>query len=139
MVGLGHGRSVPHGVTGELAALIEEVGKRGFMLHAFRVDQHGPEILAAVLTVDGCADVVILLGKERACAYRTPTGPGFDVFAPTQVYWSYASSPVWTLRALLTLPPHGHPAAPRRLTDAPRGLGLPAEGRLPVRLRKRGR
>jgi hypothetical protein len=126
-------------VTDEFAALIKEVGRRGFMLHAFRVDHHGPDILAAVLTFDRCADVVILLDEDHARAYRTPTGRNVDLFAPTQVYWSYASSPVWTLRALLTLEPPGDPNAPGQLIDAPRGLGLPARGRLPVRLRKRGR
>ena len=126
------------GVT-ELEALMETVGRSGYLFHAFQVDRYGPEVLAAVHDFGGCADVVILFDEERACAYRTPTGTGIDTFAPTHVYWSYASSPVWTLRALVTLPPPGHPDAPSGLTPAPSGLGLPIEGRQPVRVRKRGR
>lgn len=126
-------------MTDELDALMETVGKGGFVFHAFQVDRHGPEVLAAVHDFGGCADVVILFDEERACAYRTPTGPAVDLFAPTQVYWSYASGPVWTLRALVTLAPPGHPDAPSGLTGAPPGLGLPVMGRLPVRVRMRGR
>ncbi|HET9138376.1 MAG TPA: hypothetical protein VFO68_03360, partial [Actinophytocola sp.] len=96
-----------------------------------------PAMVAGVLDWGGYADVVILHDEQYAVAYRTPTGPDADVFAPTVVFWSYASCPVWTLRALLTLAPHGHPDAPATLTAAPAGLGLPTEHRLPVRVRKR--
>ncbi len=126
-------------MTAELDVLMATVGKRGFVFHSFRVDRHGPDVLAAVHDFGGCADVVILFDDDRACAYRTPTVPGIDLFAPTHVSWSYASSPVWTLRALLTLAPPGHPDAPSELHDAPPGLGLPVEGRMPVRVRMRGR
>lgn len=123
----------------ELEALVEQVGKRGFVLHAFRTDQDGPDLLAAIYDFGGCADVVILVDEDRAHAYRTPTGSAIDPFTPGQVYWSYASCPVWTLRALLTLAPPGDPEAPALLIAAPAGLGVPIAWRLPVRVRKRGR
>ena len=121
----------------ELDVLLETLGKAGFLFHAFRIDRHGPEVLAAVLDFGGTADVVILHTEQYAAGYRMPTGPDLDLFSPTQVYWSYASSPVWTLRMLLALAPPGHPDAPSGLAEAPPGLGLPAAGRLPVRMRKR--
>jgi len=126
-------------VATELDALMATVGKRGFVFHSFRVDRHGPDVLAAVHDFGGCADVVILVDEDRAVAYRTPTGPGIDVFSPSQVYWSYAAGPVWTLRALVTLPPPGHPDAPSGLMEAPSRLGIPGDSRAPVRVRKRGR
>jgi hypothetical protein len=126
------------GSTTELDVLLERLGRLGALLHGFQTDQHGPDVLAAVRNYGGVADVVILLDETRAAAWRCPTGPDVDVFAPTQVYWSYASSPVWTLLSLLTLDPPGHPDAPATLTAAPAGLGLPVEGRMPVRVRARG-
>lgn len=125
-------------MTDELDVLMETIGKRGFLFHAFRGDRHGPELFAAVRDFGGCADVVILVDEDHACAYRTPTGPDIDPFNPSQIYWSYAASPIWTLRALLTLAPPGHPDAPSGITDVPSGLGIPATDRLPVRVRKRG-
>jgi hypothetical protein len=120
----------------ELDALIEQLGKRGFLIHGFHVDMHGPDIMAAVFDHgQGIADVLILFDETTACAYRTPTGEGVDVFNPTHIYWWYGIGPVHTLRALLTLPPPGHPQAPVILSEAPRGYGLPSEGRTPVRVR----
>jgi len=124
-------------MTDELAVLIERIGRSGFLLHSFQGDRHGPDVLAAVRDFGGIADVVIMFDAERACAYRTPTGPGIDIFAPTKVLWSYASSAVWTLRALVTLAAPGHPDAPTELTAAPPGLGVPREWRERVRIRKR--
>jgi hypothetical protein len=119
----------------ELDALLERLGKSGFLLHAFRVDQHGPDILAAVRDYNGLADVVILFDEHTACAYRTPTGDGLDLYNPQAVYWWYGTNPVHTLRAVLTLPPPGHPDAPVTLADAPRGYGLPRAARTPVQVR----
>jgi hypothetical protein len=125
-------------MSSELEVLMETIGHRGFLFHSFGSDRHGPKVLAAVRDFGGCADVVIMIDAEHACAYRTPTGAGIDVFAPSHVYWSYAAGSVWTLRALVTLAPPGHPDAPGELSVAPDGLGLPKDGRLPVRVRKRG-
>jgi hypothetical protein len=125
------------GMTDELAALIERIGKNGFLLHSFQGDRHGPDVFAAVRDFGDTADVMIMFDADRAVAYRTPTGPGIDIFAPAQVFWSYASGAVWTLRALLTVAAPGHPDAPAELTPAPRGLGVPCEWRERVRVRKR--
>jgi hypothetical protein len=126
-------------VTGtEFDALMLLLGERGFVLHSFRADlPGGPEVLAAVLDHGGAADVVLLFGEDHAVAYRTPSGPGTDLFTVTRVHWSYAAPATWTLRALLTLPPPWHPDAPQELTDAPPGVGLPQVWRARVRLFKR--
>lgn len=103
----------------EVDALLETAGRRGFAIHELRNDDHGLEALAAVLEFGTCADVVILIDEGHACAYRTPTAAGIDPLSPTKVLWSYTACPVWTLRALLTLPPPGHPDAPAELVDMP--------------------
>lgn len=117
----------------ELDALLEMAGRRGYLWHMFRTDRHGPEVLAGVCQHQHCADVFVLFGADSARAYRMPTGPDTDLFAPTGVYWWYGASPVWTLRALLTLPP---PDDLGTLVRPPPGLGVPGE-RVPVRMRRR--
>lgn len=121
----------------ELDTLLETAGKRGFTMHMFRTDHHGLEILAGVFRRVGCADVFVLTSDQHAHAYRSPTDTDTDVFVPTRVYWWYGASPVWTLRALLTLPEPDDPDAPGTLTHVPPGLGIPGD-RLPVRVRRRG-
>jgi hypothetical protein len=123
-------------VTDELDVLLERLGRVRFVLHQFRGDHHGPEILAAVHDWREVADVVVLRDESDATAWRTPTGDGVDVFNPTQVLWTYKHNAVWTLRALLTLPQPGYPDAPTTLLDVHR-IGLPAAGRMPVRIRMR--
>ena len=107
-------------------------------MHAFRTALHGPEIVAFVHGYGGVADVLILFDERRACAHRVPTGPGIDLFAPHRVFWSYAHTPVWTMRAVLTLATPGQPDAPVTFMDTQPGYGLPANGRMPVRIRPRG-
>lgn len=119
----------------ELEALLRKAGEHGYLWHMFRTDRHGPDVLAAVFHHRGCADVLVLPGQEHAHAYRLPTGPHTDVFAPVQVFWWYGASPVWTLRALLTLPAPGHPDAPVALVPAPPGSGVSGD-RVPVRVRR---
>lgn len=121
----------------ELEALLEKAGKLGFLVYMFRTDRHGPEVLAGVLQRSGYADVFVFCSDEYAHAYRLPTGTDTDVFAPTRVYWWYSASPVWTLRALLTLPEPGQPDAPDTLIAAPPSLGIPGD-RMPVRVRRPG-
>jgi hypothetical protein len=120
----------------ELDALLEEVGKRGFLWHMFRTDANGPDVLAGVFQHSGYADVFVVQGSENAHAYRLPTGPDTDVFAPEWVYWWYCACPVWTLRALLTLPTPENLPLPEMLTPAPAGMGVPGD-RVPVRMRRR--
>lgn len=124
-------------MTCERDELLDRLGRQRFMAHAFRVDHHGPDILALVHDWGWTADVVILFDEAVACAYRTASGPGVDVFAPELVAWWYSSSLVWTLRAMIALPQPGHPAAPNQLLAPPRGYTLPKAGRMPVRVRMR--
>lgn len=136
----------------ELDALIEEAGRRGFLWHQYRVDRHGPEVLAGVFQWGVCADVVVLTDETSSHAYRTPTDPAIDVFAPTHVHWWYgrsdhtvklpapdASLPGvdirWVLRALLTLPTPYEPDGLPALIPAPPGTGVSGD-RVPVRLRR---
>ena len=116
----------------ELDVLLELLGRSGFLVHRFDRDHDGPALLAAVREYPGVADVVVLVDRDHAAAWRTPTGAGIDVLTPHCVYWSYAASAVWTLRSLLTLALPGYPDAPGPLGPAPAGLGLPAEIRRPV-------
>jgi hypothetical protein len=125
----------------EIEALVDEAGRRGFLWHLFRVDSHGPEVLAGVLRWPDCADVVVLIDDRASHAYRVSTGePGVDVFAPASVHWFYGLSAdvgmTWVLRALLTLPepiaPDGLPAP----VPAPAGTGV-AGDRSPVVIRRR--
>lgn len=125
-------------MTDELEELLTLLGKHRFTMHEFQPDRDGPEVLAAIREFRACADVVVMLDQQRACAWRTPRRPDLDLLAPTHVFWVYAANPVWTLRALLTLPPPGHPDAPADLIGAPDGLGLPTQNRKPARIRIRG-
>ena len=71
-----HSRPVPGAGASpsEIDVLINEAGKRGFVWHLFRTNQHGPEILAGVLRWPTCSDVVVLIDDHRSHAYRVPTG-----------------------------------------------------------------
>jgi hypothetical protein len=120
----------------ELDGLLDLLGRRQFLFQAFRTDRDGPEVLTAVRKRGDCADVLIVFDEQRAVAYRVLTGPGVDVYDPARVLWWYAHTAVWTLRALLTLPPSTHPDAPRTPFDAPPGFGIPPDRRTPVPPRK---
>jgi hypothetical protein len=122
----------------ELDALMDWVGRRGYLIWQFQADhQAGPDIVAAVRDYGGIADVLILRSPDHACAYRMPTGSGIDVFNPEFVYWFYAHNAVWTIRALITLPAPGQVDAPTTVMRTPPGYGIPAEARMPVSIRKR--
>ena len=123
----------------ELDALLAEAGRRGFLWHQFRVDEHGPDVLAGLYRWPTCADVVVLLDENTSHAYRVPLDAA-DVFAPTHVHWGYYQPPqvsaVWVLRALLTIPRPDEPGGLGPLTPAPEGTVVPG-ARVPVRLRRR--
>jgi hypothetical protein len=119
----------------ELDALLEVAGKRGFVWHVFRANRTGPDVLAGVLQRPGCADVFVISDAECAHAYRMPSGPESDVFAPRDVFWWYGGNPVWTLRTVLTLPEPGRPEAPAMLAPPPPGSGVLGD-RTPVRVRR---
>lgn len=123
----------------ELDLLLDEAGRRGFLWHQFRVNHHGPEVLAGVLRRPPCLDVLVLTGPGSAHAYRVPADAHADVFAPSHVLWWYAgNTPIWTARAILTLPKPGDRNAPITLIRAPSALRLVGK-RMPVRLQKRTR
>jgi hypothetical protein len=128
----------PRPARTELDVLLETIGKRGYFFYeTHRGHWPEPDALAAVRDYGGTADVLILYDEDRACAFRTPTGRAFDALSPTHVYWYYEHSPVWTLRALVTLAPPGYPEAPDELIAMPPGYGIPPGERRPVRIRRR--
>jgi len=55
--------------TTELDVLLATAGKRGYLWHMFRTDQHGPEVLAGIFQPSGCADVFVFSDREHAHAY----------------------------------------------------------------------
>jgi hypothetical protein len=121
----------------ELDELLGQIGRQRFLVHAFRSDRDGPDVLAFVhYWVGGTADVAILFDEERASAFRT-AGAGADVFAPVLVSWCYTSKPVWTLRALIVLPEPGHADERVEIMRPPPECILPAGSRRPVRVRAR--
>lgn len=113
----------------EWDALLATAIERGYLWQVFRTDRHGTEVLAGVRHHSASADVIVLPGADVAHAYRLPAGADTDVFTPARVYWWYGASPVWTLRALLTLPAPDDPGAPRTLHPAPPGAGIPVTAR----------
>jgi hypothetical protein len=129
-------RGLPGADVTEWDALLEAAATRGYLWHMFRTDRHGPEVLTGVFQHHASADVIVFSGAEHAHAYRLPTDGDTDVFTPARVYWWYAASPVWTLRALLALPAPGKRGAPGTLLPAPPGAGVPGD-RCPVRMRRR--
>lgn len=118
----------------ELDELLGELRRRGGVLYVFG-PKHGPEVVAHVYQWPSCADVVILRGEDDASAYRVPTLAGADVFAPVLVSWQYHSTAVWTLRAVLTLPPPGDEQAPIAVLRPDAQCFLPADLGRPITIR----
>ncbi|MPZ82529.1 MAG: hypothetical protein GEV28_19850 [Actinophytocola sp.] len=71
----------------EWDALIATAGKRGYLWHMFRMDWHGPEVVAGVYQWRDCADVVVLFddqhaharNEERVRTANQPTSTGFEL------------------------------------------------------------
>jgi hypothetical protein len=97
--------------TPDVEELLNELRRRRWMLYVFG-PKDGPDVVAAVFQWSTCADVVILRGEVDASAFRVPTFPDTDVFSPELVSWQYHAPAAWTLRAVLTTDPPGHPNAP---------------------------
>lgn len=120
--------------SSEIDLLLTELSSETWAVWVYG-PKHGPSILAAVRRWPTCADVVILRGEDGendATAYRTPTLPGSDPFVPVLVSWQYHSSAVWTLRAVLALPPPGQPDAPIAVLMPDPLCFLPADVGRPV-------
>ncbi|MDV6014101.1 hypothetical protein F8178_16655 [Haloechinothrix sp. LS1_15] len=118
----------------EADPLLGELGRRRWVVHLFG-RRDAPWLLAAVFAWQTCADVVLLRGEHDATAYRVPTFPGTDVFAPELVSWQYHAGAVWTLRVALTLPPPGHPRAPMQILRPSVRCTVPPEMRRPETIR----
>ncbi|GAA0512178.1 hypothetical protein [Saccharopolyspora thermophila] len=118
----------------EVDELLVELRRRGGVLYVFG-PKDGPEVLAHVYRWPSCADVMILRGEDDATAYRVSTLAGTDVFTPVLVSWQYHSTAVWTLRAVLTLPPPGDVHAPIAVLRPDPQCFLPANLGRPITIR----
>ncbi len=120
--------------TLELDDLLNEMRERHWAFHYFGL-RHDPKAIGAVYDWRTCADVVILRDEEDATAFRVPTFPDTDVFAPEMVSWQYHAAAAWTLRAVLTLPQPGAPGAPIGLLTPAEKCAVPQEWRRPMSVR----
>jgi len=111
--------------------------RRRWVLHVGG-DPRGPEWIAAHRRWESCADVVIIRDERSATAFRVPVDTETDVLEPLWVTWLYSASPVWTLRAVLTLAEPGSPDEPVHLMPAPPPCRIPRAGRRPVTVRPLG-
>lgn len=68
--------------------------------------EHALELVAAYFRWRTCTDVLLLRGADSATGYRVPTTGG-EIFNPTVVAYQYHDNPLWTLRAMLSLPAPG--------------------------------
>ncbi|MEV6879803.1 hypothetical protein [Amycolatopsis sp. NPDC051128] len=118
----------------DLEELLDGLRHRKWVLQLFG-GREAPEVYAAVHQWPTCADVIILRDEHRASAYRAPAFPGTDVFSPRVVTWQYHATPVWTLRAVLTLAEPGTPGAPLQALRPQPGCGIPPELRGDVTIR----
>ena len=122
-----------------LDELLTELRLRRWTLYRWgRADD--PELVAATFDWGSCADVLVLRRDETASGHRTLTFEGADPLRPAAVLFQYHAVALWTLRAMLALPPPGHPGAPadvqtpHRLCGVPDGLPRPLVIR-PLRMR----
>ncbi len=126
-------------LTGEVHPLMNELGRRGYLIYTFQLDQHGPEVVAGVLKWIDYVDVLVLRSDRRADAWRAVRRVDEDALDPTQVAWWCGGGPSRVLGDLLTLPDPGQPLAPTFLMGTPPGVGLPSERRgAPLKVRRRG-
>lgn len=115
--------------------LLAELRRRRWLMHYFGPDRGSLTAIGATRQWDGCADVLILRAEDDASAFRTPTFPNTDYFAPTVVAWQYHASAAWTLRAVLTLDTPGHQRAPQAVQVPARGCTVPLDQRRPMTIR----
>lgn len=115
--------------------LLAELRRRRWVMHFFGPARDRLTAIGATYQWSGRADVLILRGEDDASAFRAPTFPDTDYFAPTVVAWQYHACAVWTLRAVLTLAPPGHVRAPRRVETPALGCTLPRDQRRPMSIR----
>lgn len=126
-------------ITDEARNLVDQLGRRRFLVYTFQLDRHGPEIIAATLKWSEYVDVMVLRSDRRADAWRMPRKEGVDELDPPQVVWWCGGGPVKVVGDLLELPAPGQPLAPMFRMALPPGVALPVERRgAPVRVRRRG-
>jgi hypothetical protein len=124
-------------IDGDLEHWLTLLRHRRWVLHVGG-DPRGPEWIAAHKQWDACTDVVIIRDERSATACRVPGDEFTDVLEPQWVTWVYSASPVWTLRAVLTLAEPGSPDEPVCLIPAPSPCRIPRVGRRPVTVRPLG-
>jgi hypothetical protein len=98
----------------ELEDLLSELRRRRWTLLRWG-PKDAPDLVAALFSWDACTDVLILRNANYATGYRVPTDRDAEVFNPWAVLYQYHNNPLWTLRAMLSLPAPGTPDAPHAM------------------------
>lgn len=114
---------------------LETLRRRRWTLHLGGSDSRHPDWMAAHLRWPEATDVVIIRDEGDATAFRVPADGAADVLDPSWVTWVYSAGAVWTVRAVLTLPPPGAAGEPVCLMCAPTACRIPLVGRRPVTMR----
>lgn len=114
---------------------LEMLRHRRWTLHLGGSDPRRPDWMAAHLRWPAATDVVIIRDEQDATAFRVPADGAVDVLDPRWVTWVYSAGAIWTLRAVLTLPPPGAVGEPVCLMCAPAACCVPRVGRRPVTVR----
>jgi hypothetical protein len=91
------------GFSLELDDLLAELRRRRWTLIRWG-PADAPDLVAAFFRWDTCADVLILRTEDDATGYRVPTGDDAEMFNPRVISYQYHNNPLWTLRAMLSLP-----------------------------------
>lgn len=124
-------------MTTELDHLFEEFQRRRWKMYRWG-PADDPALLAWVYDHGAFVDVVILRRDRVASGYRLPTIPSTDPFRPDAVVYQHHASAVYTLRAMLALPPPGTQGAPFRPEAPWDACVIPADLPAPVVIRPLG-
>jgi hypothetical protein len=112
----------------KLDELLTELRLRRWTLFRWG-SEDDPALVAAVFKWNSSADVIILRRNRTATGYRVPTREDSEIFRPRIVSFQYHGPPLWTLRAVLTLPEPGpgelHAETPHRDCRIPTELPKP--------------
>lgn len=95
----------------ELEDQLSELRRRQWTLILWG-PRESPALMGAMFQWRDCADVLLVRNDRQASGYRIPTVHGGEVFNPESVLYQYHQSPLWTLRAILSLPHPGMSSAP---------------------------
>lgn len=116
---------------------LDEIRRRKWTMHYFGPGRDNLNLIAAVFRWRGheYADVLILRSDDDATAYRAVVGPNDDPLKPNSIVYFYQAEAMWTLRAILSIAPPGHRAAPNDRMAPKAACFIPAELERPHTIR----